>query len=902
MLLWQELLQPYTPLVSPPGSGGGHLVAGEQPSPDPDPIREGVVRVRINDTSCVVPTGDSVLNWLASLDVRVNGFCFKSGYDFGTGNILMLKTDLDSVITEGATNEIYITDGVQQVTIKNLLVIATKDFLPRETANSLVLVTLADSRFLSQKNQTLSNFDKFPPHPNYEEGGNDFAETWEEALDQYWDDVETSQTLSHTTTKYPSRLLRDVQTENTKGAYTTFNNILAVASHRLYYDGENFVIYNLGYQHTFNEGLVDDYTGRVIVARNDKAKASAFIPNTVRVKYRKRDGDMYNQKLVVDYDYDGTLDYGTMVKDINVYNIYDGTWDTQFNNTDHLAELTQLACEIAEAYFESFEQADRHNAIYFGVLGFAHAPDADYIEYYHDIYDSKYKTIVKSHDPRDHVFPMFDREMELLMEQFGVQKITTESDTTTEDPILSQSCGGDCYWEANANLSWVLLEDNCLESTTASTTATTASSEDPSPYDRCTTSQSTTATTASSQDPCECQEPDYCPDEDDECARTSCSRETSSNYNCGSTTTTTTQDPACTSQDPSCVGDCTWVGGPYGPIKLSGDCPTKSSPPICGCEEPTNLGPCDTETTDCEQTVFDPIPGGCGGSCKWMWYGISGVPYRWWLIDFGCYSKVSLCHCVYPSFDGEDDCEMTETSCGGQDDPCATTSTTADPTGCDQQCRWTATGDLTGWDLADDPCPASCPCIPPTNDPKKTCQVTFTQCSKDNTTSTTTTTRDPSIGACCWHTSLGEFFSCTDEAAVDCVDTGGLTAIYQGDGTRCTDDPCDDSVKYGVCCQFDGGSFVECFYTTESQCDWWDANDGSGDDFEYQGDGTECNGDCYVIGACCKYDLGTGLYVECETMQEADCNAITLYDTSWFGSSSCGSHTCIPTFTTVPEP
>jgi hypothetical protein len=867
------------------------------------------VRVKFNNTYCIIPDSDDVKIWLSSLGVRVNGFRFNSGRRYGTGHVLLLKRDLTD-ITNGATNTLEIYGNEQTVTISNLVVTDTHSFSPRNTSNELVLVSFADSRWLMMNNQTISNFDKFPPHPNYEDLANPFDDNWEDALDSYWADVETSQTLDHSNAKYPIQILRDVQTENTKGAYETFNDILALASHRLYYDGSNYKIEHLGYNNTGNGTLVNDYRERLIAKPNDQADHSAVLPNTVRVKFRKRDGDMFNQKLVVDFDYDGSLSAGDMIKDINVYNIYDETWDNDFNNGLHLVDLTQLACEIAEAYFESFDISSLYDAIYFGVVPFEHSANVDMIEYYHDYRDNKYKTAIESHDIKDIAFPQFSREIELLLETFGdqIQEVQPGAETTP-DPRSNQICSGDCFWEADSNLDWVLLEDNCSETTSTTTSSTTTTVSPDSEYTRCLRNNVTTqypTTTTSSSDPCQCLKPNYCPEEVDECVRTICSTNRVLEINCGSTTTTTTLDPACTSEDPSCTGNCTYVGSPVGPLRISGDCPAKNpNQDICGCPPPTQLAACATSVVNCTKTP--PRPRACEGECSWFWYGDI-----WYLTFDSCtQSNADFCYCEYPSFDGSEDCEIYNSSgCVTAGDPCTTTTTSTDPSGCEQSCRWTAKSDLSGWDLDTDPCPSSCPCIPPFGTPEKDCEVKFTDCSSDNTTTTgttttTTTSTDDPLGACCYYitdSAGGQVvFGCDETTETDCTPLPGGTALWRGEGTNC-DEPCPtEPAPTGACCEFDSvdSSFIACSITTEHGCNVQAA--ATGNDTEWKGPGTICNDDCFVIGACCAYDKTTGNLVTCYNYTVEECAAVTAYNTTW-RNGSCSSVICPPVETSTIAP
>ena len=151
-----------------------------------------------------------------------------------------------------------------------------------------------------------------------------------------------------------------------------------------------------------------------------------------------------------------------------------------------------------------------------------------------------------------------------------------------------------------------------------------------------------------------------------------------------------------------------------------------------------------------------------------------------------------------------------------------------------------------------------CDCSSNTMNPSLTCANQFTNQSITSITNfanniaSCLSVPGPS-GACCIGT------SCQIYALIECDNFGG---VFQGDGTNCTDSPC--NLAIGACCLSSGS----CASVAESQC----ANVGG----EYQGDGVPCDGEICLpepTGACC-------INTSCSITEEASCSG------TWLGADT----------------
>jgi hypothetical protein len=151
-----------------------------------------------------------------------------------------------------------------------------------------------------------------------------------------------------------------------------------------------------------------------------------------------------------------------------------------------------------------------------------------------------------------------------------------------------------------------------------------------------------------------------------------------------------------------------------------------------------------------------------------------------------------------------------------------------------------------------------CNCPNNTMNPSLTCANQFSTSSISSITnfadnnSSCLSVPGPS-GACC----IGS--SCQIYALIECDNFGG---VFQGDGTNCTDSPC--NLATGACCLSSGS----CVVVAESQC----INVGG----EYQGDDVPCDGEICLpepTGACCYND-------SCSITEEANCAG------TWLGADT----------------
>jgi hypothetical protein len=360
------------------------------------------VCVSIDDINCIFP--DEENDFFFPPNTFLNGFCFREGYQFGYGHVLLLKQDLDLLPRKGLTLKIQSLD--QTIEIKNLLIVDTSTGSATAKDNDLVLVKLADTRFFLQKNRTWETpEDKFPPAPWLDQTG--FATTWENAIDAYWDDLTFSQTLDQTNVDYPTKILRDVETGNICGSFETICNVLSLCTHGLFYDGENYKIIPFRTPNDTNATLVAQNRKFLINAKNDQSEKAAKLPQTLRVKFRHVDDILFDKQLSYDINYGGALTTGDFSRDMRVFNLYDPNWDVQFNSEAYEPDLSDFADELSDLYFDSFGSWTKLDATYFGLIPFEHAPNVSTLMYYHDVNDGAYKTRIKSFEPGDHKFNSF---------------------------------------------------------------------------------------------------------------------------------------------------------------------------------------------------------------------------------------------------------------------------------------------------------------------------------------------------------------------------------------------------------------------------------------------------------------------------------------------------------------
>lgn len=326
----------------------------------------------LNDILCVIP-GDGVAK---------NAFFFHFKADSASGGeVFLYKKDLDSIGRINLTLKMQTGDDV--VTVKNLMITNTQLIGVHQEPNALYRVTLHCPLFFPQRMNLGIGESFFPPVL--------FPDSWEAAMLQHWGAV-FGGLIDQTDTDYPSILLSDVEFQNPVSGLEAFTSILNLASHSLYYDGEDYSIKKWSHVDTANETLADNNKSKLILRKQDETTLATKMPTTVYVKFRS--GDPSINPVQYDIDYAGNLDNGNFFKEIYVFNVA----DSSFSEGDRVT----LATEIANLYFDSFIQQEAElNAIYFGVVPFEHSPNCHDIRIFHDLSDNTIKTMVMSVDPSE---------------------------------------------------------------------------------------------------------------------------------------------------------------------------------------------------------------------------------------------------------------------------------------------------------------------------------------------------------------------------------------------------------------------------------------------------------------------------------------------------------------------
>ena len=206
-----------------------------------------------------------------------------------------------------------------------------------------------------------------------------------------------------------------------------------------------------------------------------------------------------------------------------------------------------------------------------------------------------------------------------------------------------------------------------------------------------------------------------------------------------------------------------------------------------------------------------------------------------------------------------DPCEECYTTTPSPTTTTTGTTTTEDP--CEIGfCKWQWDGQG-HWDiLSIEECDVTCPCDAPGPSGDYECQVAFTPCGEPGTTTTqtTTTTTDPE-GACCYSPGpSGDI--CTFVRKSVCLNS--LNGVYIGDGVTCTPTLCGTTTTttedpgVGACCYRDNfGTDFLCVETIEILCDGLGGYWGGG--------GSDCDGFCGTTTTSAGCAINTSCLLTC---------------------------------------
>ena len=190
------------------------------------------------------------------------------------------------------------------------------------------------------------------------------------------------------------------------------NDILDLLCHTIYKVQGGFEIHANNYIDSANTTNLANFNAQLLLERAEASEEFSRLPANLKFRFRSLDGDLWNQGMTITESYGGgdtTISNST--KDVAVYNIFDPC----HNDADtYKTSLEDLTDDIATIFFDSYGTHNLNNAIYFGVLPVNPAPDCHYFEYFHDVRDNKYKTLIKSFDVTKHMFPEISRETETI--------------------------------------------------------------------------------------------------------------------------------------------------------------------------------------------------------------------------------------------------------------------------------------------------------------------------------------------------------------------------------------------------------------------------------------------------------------------------------------------------------
>ena len=372
-----------------------------------------VVSVSVNNIACIDPSADGNDYLKASLKgiFPINGFRMISGKEFGYGYFLLLRKDISSLQN---SNTVTIVCGSKTITINDLVFVESWSSTPNTVGdNDLMIVKLADCRFLSTNSKRRLNVDPVPPNEAICINNNeDFEETWTDIVTAYWEDSNSKDLPLTENAEYPNVLIRDVVTAPYDSSWISLTNILDLISHRVYKSASGFSVQNLSRLDPSLPQKINDAEPRKISLQQDKTSKEPFLPSSIRVKFRQLENGLLPNNYIEDlefiFPYDNSADssnsvFNDHVLDVVAYNIYDRFYDDE--DETYKNDLEQLSEKIANLFFGAFENHNKYNAIYFGAIDFDHSPEVDTIVWYHDLSDGAYKTKIKSIDLKDKVWP-----------------------------------------------------------------------------------------------------------------------------------------------------------------------------------------------------------------------------------------------------------------------------------------------------------------------------------------------------------------------------------------------------------------------------------------------------------------------------------------------------------------
>ena len=371
---------------------------------------------------------ESLFERVSAISKQFNGASLKAGYEPTFSFLLITAKDWSGVAQNQDSPPVLevmtIKYGDQDpIEIGPLFVVDTINVFPETSVgaeNDLVVLKVTYSgyyrasmyprHFEDRNNKFVS---VFPINPRYQprnEAGvpnnaiiND--QGWENAIQTYRRMANLTAGLSFLQAELPTKILHDVgvEMEIKEPVIRSLKNFGAIISHSEYFNDKTSTRYlPHGFIDPDNATLLSGNRDAIFFQRNSRSPQP--LPGAISTNFRcstnetnsPREGyDVFDQRLRFTRNLLGNPndEFLNHRLDIHVYNIYDPEAEDAADQRTYLQEFSD---EIFDLYQAGIENHQRLDAIYIGAIPFKHAPETYLLEYYHDLTDGYYKTLIKS--------------------------------------------------------------------------------------------------------------------------------------------------------------------------------------------------------------------------------------------------------------------------------------------------------------------------------------------------------------------------------------------------------------------------------------------------------------------------------------------------------------------------
>ena len=348
------------------------------------------VSARVGNISCVIPDGDLRVYLLQAGITKINYFENRPGSEFGSGKVLLTKSDLESLTADridlSFLSENDPGDNVEVKYTDLLIQESSMLMTPVETDNSLFIVTLVDRRFYSDRDFIGTDLTFFPETSCNE----DPSQTWESILNEYWELTHLEATpLDHSEAEYPTILMKDVNYLKPTSSLMIITDVLKMIGHGLFVDddgtGPTYKVLPLKFVSATNSTTLTaaDFNDRIIQRKTNTFIARTFVPNSLDIFFRPENSSQGD----IRFSYPNpNSPRGTFRRAI-----------TLFNCVTDLAEMQSFSDQISSLIFDGYATAHQVDSVLFGLIKVDHTPRCAYVEHYHDLISNSFKTKIRSH-------------------------------------------------------------------------------------------------------------------------------------------------------------------------------------------------------------------------------------------------------------------------------------------------------------------------------------------------------------------------------------------------------------------------------------------------------------------------------------------------------------------------